>query len=635
MAYSEAFKAKAFVLLDNGHSKLATCRQLGIARETLESWIRAKEKGESGKAYREARLERGLPQPKPRDELYPEALKALDDFAYFRKRYFGRTSTPWQEEAAYRVVEWLTSPETELIVMNTAPGAGKSTLFTCDIPTWMIVRDRTIRVFLGHRVSSEATTYSLRIKQVLERTRPLPANPAQGRPEDAAGCLAVDYGRFKPPIGDIWRQGEFTVLGDYGDEESIIEDKEPTVVSHGMESGFLGTRANLVVWDDLIDNKVLRSLEAVDRQQKWWDEEGVTRVEPGGCLLLVGQRMGANDLYRYCLDEKLGEEEDADGNIIPNDESRYRHIIYPAHFEDRCTGKHSKDPATAYPNGCLLDPVRIPWTGANGLTTIRRNRNEKYRVLYQQEDVDPATVLVPKLWIDGGRDPQTGLDYPGCWDQFRALCEIPKGLAQPWYSIATVDPSPTKYWAIEWWIYHPASEQRFLMDLVKEGMSAGEFLDWNENSKVHYGLAEEWMERSHALHAPITHWIIEQNAAQRFLLVLDSFKRWQRKWSVNVIAHNTTRNKLDPDYGVQMLRDRYQFGNVRFPGKQHYPIQGFSAARIASLKLIDEVTRYPDSSTDDCLMAQWFLEYHIPSIAVVRPERHPRLPRPSFMRQPA
>ena len=99
-----------------------------------------------------------------------------------------------------------------------------------------------------------------------------------------------------------------------------------------------------------------------------------------------------------------------------------------------------------------------------------------------------------------------------------------------------------------------------------------------------------------------------------------------------VIAHNTTRNKLDPEYGIQMLRDRYAFGNVRFPGLQDYPTVGFSAARIASLKLIDEATRYPDTTTDDCLMAQWFLEYHIPSIAVNRPAQRPRLPRPSFMR---
>lgn len=633
MAYSLSFKQACFVLLDQGYSISEVARIKSVPRKTLSLWVNAK-KGENAKQYREARIERSLPAPLRRGELSPEARRALDDFAYFRYRYFGRRSTPWQEEAAYSVVEWLKSPETELIVMNTAPGAGKSTLFTCDIPAWMICRDRTIRVFLGHRVASEASTYASRIRQALARTRPLPANPAQGREIDAEACLAVDFGRFKPDAGDIWRQSEFTVLSDFGDQESAIEDKEPTVVSHGMESGFLGTRANLVVWDDLIDNKVLRNPAAVEHQQKWWDEEGVTRVEPGGCLILVGQRMGANDLYRYCLDEKMGDEEDEDGNIIPNEESRYRHIIYPAHFEDRCTGKHTKTLESAYPQGCLLDPIRIPWTGKNGLTTIRKNRVDKYRVLYQQEDVDPANQLVPLIYVNGGRDPQTGIEYPGCWDEHRGLCEFPRGLATPWYSIATVDPSPTKFWAIEWWIYHPASEQRFLMDLVKQSMSAGEFLDWNENMKVHYGLAEDWQKRSHDLGAPITHWIIEQNAAQRFLLSLNSFKMWQRKWAVNVLAHNTTgTNKLDPEYGIQMLRDRYMFGNVRLPGRRG--VHGDGGARLASLKLVEEATKYPEWATDDCLMAQWFLEYHLPTIAKPRPAHQPRQWRPSFMRQPA
>ena len=36
--------------------------------------------------------------------LSPEAQISLDDFVYFRLRYFGRKSTPWQERAAYEVL---------------------------------------------------------------------------------------------------------------------------------------------------------------------------------------------------------------------------------------------------------------------------------------------------------------------------------------------------------------------------------------------------------------------------------------------------------------------------------------------------------------------------------------------------
>ena len=54
----------------------------------------------------------------------------------------------------------------------------------------------------------------------------------------------------------------------------------------------------------------------------------------------------------------------------------------------------------------------------------------------------------------------------------------------------TVDPSPTKYWGIEWWVYQPSSEMRYLMDLVRQKMEAPDFLAYNNGT--YSGLVEEW-----------------------------------------------------------------------------------------------------------------------------------------------
>lgn len=624
MAHPPDVKQRYFDLLNSGYTIPQACRKLKIHRDTGYDWVTKREKGAF--EYLDKKADDALPNPRMRSELCDEARRALDDFEYFRKRYLGRTSRPWQVEAANQTVQWLTSGDTELMVVNCPPGAGKSTLFTNDIPLWMICRDRTIRIFLGHRVLNEAQKYSRRIRKALERTRPLPADPSQGRHEPAEGCLAQDYGRFKPRTGDVWRADEFTVLAEFADEESVIEDKEATVTAKGMGTEFLGMRSDLVIWDDLVTQRLLSSPDQLEAQQLWWDNEGVTRVEPGGCLILVGQRMGAEDLYRYCLDERLppDDEDDTLTEAMTNDqyaewldrvgESRYRHIIYPAHFDDRCTGVHGKTEEYAYPHGCLLDPVRLPWKGRNSLTTIRANRASKYRVQYQQEDVDPDEVLVPKLWIEGGVD-KDGTVHPGCLDKHRGLCEVPKGLSAPVFSIATVDPSPTQYWAIEWWLYHPASESRFLMDLHRARMEAPDWLDWNENDKVFYGLAHDWQQRSRQLGYPITHWIFEQNAAQRFVLQYDHVKRWMRKMGTGILAHNTTIRKQDEEFGIQMLRDRYRFGNVRLPYLVVDKAYFSSPAKIASDHLIREVTTYPQATYTDCAMAQYFLEYNLPLIA--------------------
>ena len=39
--------------------------------------------------------------------------------------------------------------------------------------------------------------------------------------------------------------------------------------------------------------------------------------------------------------------------------AKYSHVVFKAHDDERCTGKH--DDVKPWPDGCLLDPYRIPW----------------------------------------------------------------------------------------------------------------------------------------------------------------------------------------------------------------------------------------------------------------------------------
>jgi hypothetical protein len=143
-----------------------------------------------------------------------------------------------------------------------------------------------------------------------------------------------------------------------------------------------------------------------------------------------------------------------------------------------------------WPEGCLLDPFRLTWRELRG---IRANNPQKYATVYQQEDSDPKAAFVKHVWISGGTDPDEGTSPFGCWDNDRSLTELPKNLVGPKYSFATVDPSPTKMWALQWWVYAPeASHQLFLLDTVRRSMPGNELLDWNNNTGEFYGVMHEW-----------------------------------------------------------------------------------------------------------------------------------------------
>lgn len=602
-------------LREEGYSRAAATKLVGVSYAWAQRLDQRMTTASSNPSV--SLMDRNLPEPIPPNKLSKDAQRALDDFDYFRARYFGRLATPWQADAANQMVERLERPGRDFVVVNCPPGSGKSTLFTLEIPAWLICRRRSIRMILGSRTQRQAATYAGRLRNALGRVLPVPGDPElidKGYAVQATGCLARDFGRFRSGE-DLWRREEFIVLQNDG---SPVEEKEPTVTAFGMDSGSLGWRVNFGVWDDLVDRRTIRTLEAREDQQNWWETEGETRLEPDGVMVLQGQRMSTHDLYRHCLNMEGASVDDA-GDEEPA--RKYDHIVYKAHYEENCTRQHSTD-APPYPEGCLLDPVRLPWKEVQAL---KKNRANKFRVLYQQEDVDPDTVLVQKDWISGGTD-SNGFLAPGCLDPDRGLWELPKGLSQPSFTVAMADPSPTKYWGLECLTYHPATEQRFLMDIVRQKMSAPELLDWDYNNGVFTGIMEEWQQLSKAKGCPIRYWIIEKNAAQRFLLQYDHVKRWMALNSVQIIGHETHRNKSDPELGIESIAPHFQFGRVRLPYK--------GDARLASMKLIEEVTTYPDCVQDDLTLAYWFFEWNVNRIYVPPQVRPVRLRRPTWMRKP-
>lgn len=604
-----------------GWNVSAAAREAKVSLSTAKRWEGARETIAPHK--RDLPPERTPRGAIPLSELGPEAKRAFNDFLYFQERYFGRLATPWQARAAEQVQEWLETPEKEYAVINVGPGLGKTTTFAHDIPCWLTVRNRAIRGQIGSKIESSARKYVLRIRRSLERTVPVKAESeeiARGLARDAVATLADDFGSFKPEQRDEWSAGSFVVAQHGG---ILIAEKEPTWSAYGMDSAFLGMRYDIVIWDDVVDKLVLRTVESRENMREWWDDQAEKRLEPGGLLLLQGQRMGADDLYRYALDKRVVPEDDADDTDLT--ERKYHHVVFKAHYEERCEGDHGRE-AKAWPEGCLLDPRRASW---RDLRQEMANPRHNFSVIYQQEDTDPRNVLVNPAWINGGYDPQTGEVFPGCVDKERDTCELPDGLAGELLSVATADPSPTKYWSIQWWVVRCQDGEpyeRYLMDIERRTMDAPSFLDWNNPTQSFSGLMEEWQHRSHLLRLPIAYWIVEANAAQRFMLQYEHVRRWLAKWRCNLIPHQTHVNKSDPELGVTALKPLYRYGQIRLPNKPNSP----SAYKVRNL--IEEVTTWPDGRSDDCVLAEWFLEWNLRNIMPAAAPM-PKFWRPTWLRK--
>lgn len=592
--------------------------------------VRKKEGGVQLDAWKKVMDVTDLPPVIPYDRLSDEAKRGLVDFDYFRRRYLGRVPSPWQVDAAYKIEQWLNAEDKEFLVLNVCPGAGKSTLFH-DVAVWQIVKNRKIRVMIGSVSQALAKMYSRRIRETLERQFPLDPDPIlldKGLAVKAEGCLAIDYGRFKPSqAGSLWRAEEFIV-----EQEDLggLDNKEPTVSAYGIESEFIGHRADLCLFDDVASPENSKESAARDKLIERWDSMAEARVDPGGLLAVIGQRLSPLDLYAHCLSKVTYEEfeDDYDGSDVtdisavkePLKKQKYHHLVYKAYYEELDTGRESRrNTAPAWPEGPLLDPYRLSW---KDLSYIKHSNPTKFRIVYQQEDVIEGHYLIERVWATGGMGPD-GVLYPGCIDNDRRPGHIPPNLSPPLLSVASVDPSPTKFWALQWWLYQPETNLRYLVDVERVELTAEQLLGYDTATGQYSGIMEDWQNRSWDLGYPISHWVVEINAAQRFLLAHDFVRRWQSLHTVNVVPHTTSRNKIDENLGVEaILPQLFRTGAIRLPTMRE---------NWKTLAFIDEHsswTREKKNGTD-LVMACWIAMLNLPNLSPVR--QPPKLWRPSWL----
>ncbi|MGB1225779.1 MAG: hypothetical protein ACPHCN_16785 [Mycobacterium sp.] len=589
--------------------------------------------------------------PKAEHELVPDAARALEDIDYFARRYYGIPLLPWQVMDAAKVVELQGTDEREFAVINVAPGAGKSTFHGRILPAWLTARNRALRGMIGSATSTISTQLISQLRQDMLRESPDLINDVDIKRGyiQAMSTLPRDFGRFRPDVsGALWTRNAFEVAQL---DDRRLNQKEPSWSAWGYKTTFIGHRVDFALWDDLWDQTMFKTSDARDELFRWWGDTAEARIEPGGLLLLMGQRLNVGDIYRHALDMvvDLDDYEDmGDPDLVKH---KYHHIRFPAIDESMLTGDKQLDKALLakdappWPDGPLLDPKRLPWSE---LRTIKANDPNKFALVYQQSEEGVTERLVDPLWVSGGQNPDSGEYHPGCRDDDRRLWEVPQNLAGPLVSVAMTDPSGTNRWGHLWYLWQPqvageTEDVRHLMALEHKRMPADQFLDWNSSTNTWSGLMEEWWQTSNELGQPIKWWIIEQNAAQRYLLQYDHVKRWMSARGVRIIGHNTHRNKHDPDLGLTAtIPPVWRRGLLRIPYKD-----ALSEGAYRDMKALDFIKMhqdYPHVSADDLVMAAWFFEVNKdqirPSMGDRRQQRRPafakvfsRGERPNFQRR--
>jgi len=168
--------------------------------------------------------------------------------------------------------------EPDLIIINTPPEHAKSTTLTVNYVVYRLCDNPNLKVIIVSRTQQMAKKFLSQIKGILTHPKYAKLQATFG-PSEGFAANSVS-----------WREDMIYLSGEIRDPGA----KDPNVQALGIRGQIYGSRADLIILDDCVDNT---NAHEFDKQINWIQGEVMSRISASGTLLVVGTRMAPVDLY--------------------------------------------------------------------------------------------------------------------------------------------------------------------------------------------------------------------------------------------------------------------------------------------------------------------------------------------------
>jgi hypothetical protein len=270
-------------LLDQGWTHELIADHYEVSRVTVTHWLA------------KYRHELAVARERQQWKMGPEAQRALNDFKFFRARYFkiGRGLYKGRPPATTSFhMRWIKAilhaieVGGQLMILS-PPRHGKSLLMTHFV-IWQIVRNPDIAIIWVAGSENVAKRFGSTVKDELANNK----------------LLIADFlgpgGSFEPTArsGKQWRDDEFEVA------TRTIPQPAPTFKAIGRGGTLLSMDADLIVTDDIEDHK--RTLQPAVREatKDWFESDLDSRKEDHTAWVYIGSRQHPQDLASHLLENE-------------------------------------------------------------------------------------------------------------------------------------------------------------------------------------------------------------------------------------------------------------------------------------------------------------------------------------------
>ena len=507
----EAVKNRIIHMVGEGFTVEEACLKVGRSRSTYDYYRRS-----------DPVFERAVKAARSKLDYTPDEFtkrSVVPDFPEFCELYLGQRLFPHQLQwfdllegreprDLHPSMEYVPGKKTRIVV-NTPPGHAKSTTITVNYVVWRILKNPSIKVIVVSKAQKLAEQFLLQIKERLtsDEYRALQDDfaPPGGWAQDSAG----------------WSATRFYVSSQVRGAEA----KDPTVQAIGLRGQVYGSRADLIVVDDSIDNTNVADYE---KQITWLLGIVGSRLAPrSGRLLVIGTRIAPTDLY-----VELQNPDRYHGQRSP-----WTYLKQPAVLE------YADDPpdwVTLWPYAdSPADPDEEPlpnglyqrWDGET-LAEVRDGLPpSEWARIYQQEQVSEQAYFTPEMIsaCTRGGPPGTIAD---------TAAGRPGGM-HGLKLVAGLDPAMSGFTAAVLVGLDRQTGKRWVVDIHNQAaMRPDEIRTLIKNWTEKYGVHE---------------WRIEKNAFQAFLTQDTEIRSFLATRGVMLTDHLTGNNKNDPEFGIAAM----------------------------------------------------------------------------------
>ena len=559
-------QASVLKMVADGIPLEAALSNVGRKREVMRSWLK------DAKFAQKLDEASSLGAQTVTSSLQMSGDKKID-FATFSKEFLNIEVFPhhqsWIDVLEGKEPSWLhdsmiyNTGNPNRLLVNVPPEHAKSTVLTVNYATYRIAMDPNIRIVFVSQTQTRAKEFLYSVKQRLTEEAWLKMQQVYG---PAGGYKAT---------ADQWTQDRIYL-------ERSSGEKDPTVQALGIGQQIYGTRADLIILDDVVGTTNAHEWE---KQLNWLQKMVITRLGKNGKLIVAGTRVASIDLYK----ELRNPDHWAQGD------SPFTYLAMPAvlEFADK-----KEDWVTLWPKSDR------PWDGdedvepdENGYypkwngPELYRRRGEvsasTWALVYQQQDVEEDAVFPPMI-------------VNGCINRMRKPGPLNRNApGHPsggnWVTIMGLDPAMSGKTAAVVYAVERETGHRMVLDCYN--MS-------DPTPRKIRSLIEDFVERYRPMELRI-----EINAFQKAFSLDEELRNWLASRGTRLSEQFTGKNKWDVGFGVAAIsnlmgtiRDgKFQEDNLlELPDN----INEHTKALVNQLITWSADTKGPT----DLVMALWFCE---------------------------